>query len=326
MGNQNQKFSITSNEVKLFKHMDNLKSLQQGNVRPVMFHISPTNKCNMGCSHCCFSGRVKHLKIPFPSLKSAIDQMAKLGVKSIELTGGGEPTLYEEINELIAYMKKKGFSIGINTNGLSINKVEDWGLFNWVRVSLNVLDLPSKEFEKFNNNVRFLKSKTKVTACYIASNGVDETKLRRVVKFAKSHKLPTRIAPDCIQQKGEIRALIDEIRTILTIGDLLDNDYIFLSDFNIFLGERKDNVCMIHMIKPFLYSDGWVYACPSSELAVENDRTMNPEFQICRMERILEYFVSRFEVKHFNCSYCKYTNQNNLLDAVVQETDDNEFC
>ena len=83
---------------------------------------------------------------------------------------------------------------------------------------------------------------------------------------------------------------------------------------------------MMHMLKPFLYTDGWVYACPSSELAIENNRTMQKEFRICKAEDIYDYYTTKFEPKKFNCSYCKYTNQNNILYDLIQEVEDEEFC
>lgn len=314
------KYSITSNEVKLFKHFDSLQSFQNGKPKPVLFHISPTNKCNMNCKHCCFSECDRTLEIPVKKLKKSIDDMKNLCVKSIEFTGGGEPTLYPHLNEMVHYIKDKGFALGMNTNGLSIEKVDCWERFDWVRVALNVFDL-NVDLEKFERDVKFLQKKTHITSCYIASNDVTKEKLDTIISFAKRLKIPTRIAPDCIQKKEDIKKLIDKIERYIPKSDL-----IFLSDFNIFLGERDENHCWIHYLKPFLYSDGWVYACPSSELAFENGRTMQKEFRICKMEDILKFYSKNPTPKTFTCSYCKYTNQNNILNAIKRETDFNAFC
>ena len=92
--------SITSNETKLFKHLDNLEKIQQKQPSPVMFHISPTNKCNMVCSHCCFDDRDKTQELSTSSLLDFLNYIPKLGTKSIEWTGGGEPTLHPHLNVL----------------------------------------------------------------------------------------------------------------------------------------------------------------------------------------------------------------------------------
>jgi len=321
----NQNYSVTSNEVKLFKHLKNLETIQKGKASPVMFHISPTNLCNMACSHCCFMGRDKSLNLNWEKLKKAMDDMKKLGIKAIELTGGGEPTLYPHINEFIDYAKKLGFAIGMNTNALDIKRIKDYSAFSWVRISLNILN-QDIDYSEFKNNVKFISSKTKATACYIVSQQFETDNLRRVIEFAKEMKLISRIAPDCIQPKEDIRKLIEKIKKALVNMGEDKNPNIFLSDFNVYLGSRPENVCLIHMLKPFLYTDGWVYTCPSSELAMENMKTMQHKFRVCKMEEIYDYYTNKFEVKHFDCSYCKYTQQNNLLNALLIDTEDNEFC
>jgi hypothetical protein len=94
----------------------------------------------------------------------------------------------------------------------------------------------------------------------------------------------------------------------------------------VYLGDRPDNVCLIHALKPFVFTDGWVYCCPSSELAPENDRTMQERFRVCEIKNIRMYYNARLQKQFHNCSYCKYTMQNNILNALITETDDNDFC
>ena len=54
--NQIKGRSFSSNHAKLLKHMDRLIDLQEGKrPRPVMFHMSPCNPCNLTCSFCCFA-------------------------------------------------------------------------------------------------------------------------------------------------------------------------------------------------------------------------------------------------------------------------------
>jgi len=320
------KYSITSNEVKLFKHMDNLTSIQNKESKPVMFHIAPTNVCNMNCTHCCFSERDKTIELDHLDLLKALEDIKLLGVKAIEWTGGGEPTLYEALPTVTKIASKMGFSIGMNTNGLNYREDLNYSLFSWVRISLNVFDL-GIDLKQWVENVKKIQKQTKVTMCYIASENTPHENLKKVIDFAEEQKIPTRIAPDCIKSKEKIEGTINWIKFITKEEyGFTDSEYVFISDFNIFLGEREDNVCMMHMLKPFLYSDGYVYACPSSELAIENNRTMQPEFRICKMEDIIDYYTNKFEVKNFKCSYCKYTNQNNILNDLIKEVDDIEFC
>lgn len=316
------KFSITSNQVKLLKHMDSLQRIQNGKHSPVLLHLSITNRCNQNCIHCCFAGRDKTLELDYIDIISAINKFRQFGLKSVELTGGGEPTKHRRINEVIDFINSTGLKLGMNTNALEIDHVYYWERFEWVRVALNYLDYCNDEdLIKFKDNIKELMSKTKVTACYIVPQQFGVKNLKKVIKFANELKVYTRIAPDCIQDPKDIRHSIDNIKRVIDIEK--DNIYTFCSDFNVYLYENE--VCMIHFIKPFLYTDGYVYCCPSSELAVENSRTMNHNLRVCHMDDILKYYNGPLHTFEHKCSYCKYALQNNLLYSLITETENNFF-
>lgn len=314
------KYSITSNEVKLYKHLDRLQLIQKGYNAPIQLHISTTNKCNQNCMHCCFSERDKKLELPLQDAIDGIYSFYGLGIKSIEFTGGGEPTLYTHINELMDYIKSINLPLGMNTNALSIDRVKDWKYFKWVRVAFNAFDYCG--LDKFKENVFELKRViNKITACYIVPQQINAKNLHKVIDFANECKIYTRIAPDCIQSKDKITHTIDHIKEILNLRN--DNIYVFCSDFNVYLYENK--ACMIHMIKPFLYTDGYVYCCPSSELAIENNRTMQSKYRVCHVDEIEEYYNNEFDIFDHKCSYCKYSLQNNIIKSLLIETENNEF-
>ena len=91
------KFSFSSNNVRLLKHLDRLGCIRVGlPVSPVMFHLSLTNRCNLSCGYCCYGGRVGGLDLSFGRALSAVEQFGLLGVKGLELTGGGEASPIEQ--------------------------------------------------------------------------------------------------------------------------------------------------------------------------------------------------------------------------------------
>lgn len=317
-------YSITSNEAKLYKHLDSLKNIQDGFPSPVLLHLSLTNKCNANCIHCCFSGRDKSLELEYDYAVNVINSFISLGIKSVELTGGGEPTMYKKINDILYFLKISNIKIGMNTNAYNIDNIEDIRLFEWIRVAMNVYDNDDDKMKiRFLNNVCKLKEKTKVTACYIVPQEIGVKNLKSVINAANQLQIVTRIAPDCIQSGEKIIKTIDDIKSVLNEYD--DNKYCFCSDFNIYLGNRPDNICYMHYIKPFLYTDGNVYACPSSELDYSNGRDMNKKFIICNGKDVLEYYRTRLAPKRFDCGYCKYAMQNNIINSIMMETENNEF-
>ena len=316
--------SVTSNEVKFLKHLDSLHSTQAGRPMPVLLHLSPTNKCQLNCSHCCFAGRDKHIELPFDKIKQALYDFVKIGIKAVELTGGGEPSLYSDIMRLTNVVTSLRLPLGINTNAMLADRV-DWTAFRWVRVSLNVLDRP-KLCDAFVAGLATIRKQAeRVTACYIVSNGYDLANLESIIRFADDQHLVTRLAPDCIQKRSDIAKLLKHIQ--MNVGELVSkSQYAFISDFNVYTDERKDTKCWMHLLKPFLYADGWVYTCPSSELSIENKRRMQERFRVCRVECVNEYYHQVPEPFYHDCHYCKYAVQNELMSALMVEVEDEEFC
>lgn len=73
---------------------------------------------------------------------SIIDQLSEAGVKSIAWTGGGEPTLHKNFNEIVSYAEGK-LAQGIYTHGGHINEERAAllkKLFTFVYVSLDAAD------------------------------------------------------------------------------------------------------------------------------------------------------------------------------------------
>jgi MoaA/NifB/PqqE/SkfB family radical SAM enzyme len=310
-------YSYTSNTVKLLKHLDKLKNIQDGNITPIMVHTIPTHRCQLKCAHCCFKNRKdKKAEMPLEQWKEAMSQIRNLGTKALEFTGGGDPTLWTHINEGIEFASVLGYHMGLITNGLAPKKIDNWSKIDWVRVSLNSLDYDKKI------DLKPLRD-THISFCYIW-NLLSDKKIKEVIDFANKHEIVCRLAPDCITTLDNIQKQLDYMREMLK--GFPDNKYVFLSDFNIDL-YRRNNSCRIHMIKPCLYLDGYLYACPSAELAMENDKQIKPTTRICKFDNIYSYYRTKgTEVKYFNCSYCKYVKQQELLEDILMETDWNEFA
>src|SRR5574340_919997 len=113
--------SITSNTTKLYKHLDRLQRIQSGIPAPTQLHLSPTNKCNTRCVYCCFDERDRSLELDLDTIQHALVAFRNLGLKSCEITGGGEPTLYTHINPLIDFARSLGLRLGMNSNALAIH-------------------------------------------------------------------------------------------------------------------------------------------------------------------------------------------------------------
>lgn len=83
---------------------------------PYRMDLAITYRCNNACAH-CYNARERS----FPSLSTAdwkrvLDKVWDLRIPHVVFTGG-EPTLQEDLVELVAYAQNKGLVTGLNTNG-----------------------------------------------------------------------------------------------------------------------------------------------------------------------------------------------------------------
>lgn len=311
----------------MLKHLDSLRTIQRGHGTAVMLHIAPTNVCNQHCVHCCFSKRDRSLSLTYEQVVEGIRDFFALGARAVEYTGGGEPTMWPHLESTINFCTDFGIAQGMNTNALQLLNSKVYTQLDWCRVALNVFDSDSRSIKTFSQHVELLRDFTDVTACYIVPQQIGTKNLLSVVSYAVSTGLPTRIAPDCIQSLDGIKKSLEAIKRAVhdvTLNEIDEN--IFVSDFNVYTDERENDNCFMHVWKPLLYADGYVYTCPSSELAMENGRTMQEKFRVCAVEDVkATYREWDGKPKNHSCSYCKYTRQNNLLSAVTKETMHNDF-
>lgn len=340
--------SFTSNHVKLLKHLDKLKAMQEGKPpSPVMVHISLINTCNLTCSFCCFANRDLTDRLATDRVKKALDSFKKIGVTGVEFTGGGEPTLHPDFHEIVEYAYNLGFKLGICTNGKNLGKKfgrETLKLFSWVRLGLYGF------YENYNYDLSIFDGlDTKISAAYvwdeaidtssnpnITGEWVDKNKKRlatnfqkrenfiRMINWVEENQIPTRIAFNAIKPIDQVEKDIETIKEVIKEFDL---KYAFLSDFN-FKGNRRNDHCYMHMVKPFLFTDGYIYACPSAELSLENNYNYVPEsqFMVCDIEGIEEFYSKPTSLRHHACNFCKYAMQNELIDDILTPTQHNEFA
>jgi radical SAM protein with 4Fe4S-binding SPASM domain len=83
---------------------------------PYRMDLALTYRCNNDCAH-CYNARPR----TFPELsttawKAILARLWELGIPHIVFTGG-EPTLRDDLPELIAYAESLGHITGLNTNG-----------------------------------------------------------------------------------------------------------------------------------------------------------------------------------------------------------------
>lgn len=143
---------------KLYAHLGTLDAIKRGErPAPVNVEIDLSNRCSLGCSWCHFA--YTHTRGPLAGkvgkpaghidggdlmdVDFALDmlrQLAQGGVKSVTFTGGGEPTLHQHFDRIVATANAYGLDVGLYTHGGHISEERAAILkryATWVFVSLD---------------------------------------------------------------------------------------------------------------------------------------------------------------------------------------------
>ncbi|MCJ7713740.1 radical SAM protein, partial [Candidatus Bathyarchaeota archaeon] len=135
---------------------------------PIRMDMALTFRCQNNCVHCYAGGPHKTQELTTNQWKQVIDQLHKIGVFILTFTGG-EPTLREDLPELLAYSQNKGLVTGLITNGRKIadknytQKLEKTGL-DFIQITLeshkpkihNLITKDQKSWKETTNSIKNL--------------------------------------------------------------------------------------------------------------------------------------------------------------------------
>jgi radical SAM protein with 4Fe4S-binding SPASM domain len=89
---------------------------------PLRMDMALTFKCQNDCVHCYAGGPHDTAELNTSQWKEAIDRLNQIGVFILTFTGG-EPTLREDLPELLHYAQTKGMVTGLITNGRKLKDI-----------------------------------------------------------------------------------------------------------------------------------------------------------------------------------------------------------
>jgi MoaA/NifB/PqqE/SkfB family radical SAM enzyme len=92
--------------------------MARAGLRPAPIHASlaPTWRCCLSCAYC---GRFANPGIEMPVARwiGIVDELADAGCRRVSFTGG-EPLMYESVQDILARCKRRGLHVSLNTNGV----------------------------------------------------------------------------------------------------------------------------------------------------------------------------------------------------------------
>jgi len=305
--NKEKNFTSTAN--KLFDNLDRLKKIKDEQLWfPINLQLAPTNKCNLNCEFCSLKERSQNEELLLSECFDILDNFKSLGAKSLEITGGGDPTLYPYINELIYNAKEiNRYQIGLITNGVALKDritKENLNRLTWLRISLNGLD--------YNLKPQIPKIKGTLGFSYVWNKKSTIDTLIKLNTIVKKHGEYLRIVPDCLDYETQT-TLKNEVNHLVKRLNLNNKIFIQTKAYDI----HKN--CFIGRLKPFIAPDGYVYQCSAAALY---GRKFTNNWRICHWKDIRNHWPDKF--RNFDTSLCEkgkcfYSEHNRMLEDLQQE-------
>lgn len=280
--------------------------------QPMNVQISPTNKCNVNCDFCSVANRDKNMELCLENIREFLVKiMLKESVLAVELTGGGEPTLHPNIEQLIIELTMANISVGLITNGLTLDNISEDIIerLRWIRISINgILDTGISYIKK-------LTSGPDIGLSYVLSDRDEDSfdDLINVGKIAKKSKAKyIRVVPNCLDPYYKMDA---NLETYIQGKPLM---------FYHPKIPKRPKRCYIGFLKPFLNTDGYVYPCNSISLSPVANRNFPKKYSMCHMDDIGDWLESDIGEGCINtnnevCDSCRFYDQNEFLNNLLNE-------
>lgn len=129
-------------------HLEEIQDLRDGkSIVPVHVQLILSDLCNQNCHFCAyrmeggftskyFGGNPVRF-IPTAKALEILEDCREVGVKAIQFTGGGEPTVHKDWVRIIEYAQGLGLETALVTNGVRLKDHPILEKLTWVRVSLD---------------------------------------------------------------------------------------------------------------------------------------------------------------------------------------------
>ena len=310
-----------------------IDGLRQGEtIAPVHVHLSISDTCNHGCWFCAYrtpgySSNAQfdpHLMMLTAKAKQIIADCAAIGVKAIQFTGGGEPTVHPDHLDLWK-LASNCMSMALVTNGeLLTDEDIEWlaQKATWIRVSVDAATaetwarIRSRPAERFTRVVRNLEklaaAGAPVSASFIAT-AENTFEIGSFVELMDGIGVSSlRFGPPTGTNINEVaNGIVAEIQRCPTTSIQITNQLVTRSKPATPLRPR----CWIQEFTPFIGADLGIYRCcvyaynPRGRIGSLKGQSLHDWWQNLTKETFTEFDAR-------NCK-CPFVEKNEAIQRVM---------
>ena len=133
---------------KAVHHTDRMDAIKRSKqIAPVHVHLVVTNRCNHNCLICAYrlagyssnESFDRSDQMPLGKVIETLDCLKDMDVQAVQFTGGGEPLVHPNIEQIIKATIDREIKFAIVTNGAQLTPaiIELMPYASWVRISLD---------------------------------------------------------------------------------------------------------------------------------------------------------------------------------------------
>ncbi len=334
--------SARYSHLKAFKFPDRIAAIRAGAIAgPVHVQLILSDLCNQDCGFCAFRDSARGIferplfgqgahnpnrQIAFDKVIEILDDCAEMGVRAIELTGGGEPTIHPQFAQVVDAINARGIQWGIVTNGV---REQDLSSATWIRVSLDAVsretyskirrvkgqhfDAALATIARWNPGVGFVVTRDNwreifEAALLVRERGAQNFRIRAHFDDAEGAAL---IPYELAVARGQAKRAVEELSTPeFEVHNQLD------SDVEAIAGEQDYRRCGYQYFTTWIGADLNLYRCclyaytPRGLIASIKDR----RFREAWCETAVGDFAA-FDAS--GCKGCRYGPINRAINSVV---------
>jgi MoaA/NifB/PqqE/SkfB family radical SAM enzyme len=284
--------------------------------------------------------------IPFEKCIEILDDCADIGVKALQYTGGGEPTVHPKHKEIFQYTLDKGLDLSLVTNGTVMRKgvPEILAKAKWVRFSIDagtaksyaeIREVPEAYYEKVLNNITSVvearskdpDSELVIGIGYVVTKENWHEVYDAVEQFSKLGVNNVRISavfsPEDFEYHKEyfieVKNLIDK-----AVRDFSTEEFIVFNLFGDRVEDLKQNkpdyeFCSYMHLNTYIGGDLKVYTCCNNAYNDIGDMGSLKD------KTFAEFWKSDSKVKKYkkfnasSCARCMFNNKNKFVNYILEE-------